>query len=91
MTGKKNKAGELTTSQRQVLAYLRTFFQLNHCLPPNATISGAFGWASPNAASEVMLRLARAGMLELNEIGRYRFTQAGLGGVVIAMNGSAPC
>jgi hypothetical protein len=42
----------LTTKQRHVLLYLRTFLNHNHCLPPAVCIAGAFGWPSASSASE---------------------------------------
>ena len=42
----------LTTKQRHVLLYLRTFLNHNHCLPPAVCIAGAFGWRSASSASE---------------------------------------
>jgi SOS-response transcriptional repressor LexA len=65
----------LTTQQQHVLNYLHVFFGMNDALPSAMTIASAFGYASGNAASELLLKLARKGYIEKNEVGGYRFTR----------------
>lgn len=63
----------LTEQQQKVLDYMRVFFALNDHLPSCRSIAGAFGYASPNAADELVRKIAAAGWLEKNEVGRWRF------------------
>jgi SOS-response transcriptional repressor LexA len=59
----------LTTKQRHVLLYLRTFLNHNHCLPPAVCIAGAFGWRSANSAALHLKALEKKGYLRRNELG----------------------
>lgn len=59
----------LTTKQRHVLLYLRTFLNHNHCLPPAVCIAGAFGWRSANSARLHLVALEKKGYLQRNELG----------------------
>lgn len=65
----------LSDQQQHVMNYLQVFFRMNDALPSAKTIANAFGHASANAASEIMLKLARKGWIEKNEVGGYRFTR----------------
>lgn len=73
----------LTRTQAHALNYLRAFFSANHCLPPCSVMARDMGWRSPNAANECMDLLEARGMLERNELGGRKFTQAGLLGVIV--------
>lgn len=59
----------ITRQQQCALDYVRIFAVTNDQLPPMTTIAEAFGWASPNAASDHMKALERAGHLARNELG----------------------
>lgn len=60
-----------------VLAYCREFFAENDQLPPQAVISGHFGWASLNAAQVHIDALIRHKLLERNAVGKLRFARNG--------------
>ena len=64
----------LTTKQRHVLLYLRTFLNHNHCLPPPVCIAGAFGWRSANSARLHLVALEKKGYLQRNELGGLMLT-----------------
>ena len=59
----------LTRQQQCVLDYVRIFAVMNDQLPPHATIADAFGWSSPNAATDHLKALERTGHLARNELG----------------------
>lgn len=65
----------LTVQQQKVLDYMVAFFVVNDALPTFPQIARAFGYASNNAASDHVLRLAKKGFLEKNESGNYRFSR----------------
>ena len=69
----KARKGQLGASSRAVLRYMHEFFERNDQLPPVWLISRHMGWASPNAAVTHVARLERAGLIERNEVGKYRF------------------
>jgi len=66
----------LTTKQAAVLAFMREFEAVNDNMPTVPVIAKHFGYASPNAASEHIKALVRAGALERLEgqVG-HRFTR----------------
>jgi len=66
---------ELTENQKRVLDYMREFFARNDQLPPTRLIQSHFGWKSQTAACNVILQLQKKEVIELNEVGKYRFTR----------------
>lgn len=68
-------AEPLTEREQHVLTYMKKFLSMNDQLPPCATISEAFGWRSPNASSEVIVKLESKGALSRNELGKLMFTR----------------
>lgn len=48
--------------------YVRKFLSMNDQLPTAKTVAQAFGWASANAAGEVLLSLESKGKLARNEL-----------------------
>lgn len=69
----KARKGRLGASSHAVLRYMREFFDRNDQLPPAWIVSEHMGWISPNAAATHFTRLERAGLIERNEVGKYRF------------------
>lgn len=69
----------LTTKQRHVLLYLRTFLNRNHCLPPAVCIAGAFGWRSANSARLHLVALEKKGYLQRNELGGLKLVDMTVG------------
>ncbi|WP_440111732.1 hypothetical protein [Acidovorax sp. BL-A-41-H1] len=69
------KATGPTPRNKDVLAYMREFFAENDQLPPIATISQHFGWASTQAAQAHADALVRHGLLERNAVGKLRFAR----------------
>lgn len=69
----KARRGQLGASSLAVLRYMREFFERNDQLPPMESIREHMGWASQNAATTHVARLERAGLIERNEVGKYRF------------------
>ncbi len=67
---------DLTPTQMAVVGYLRQFLAEQDQLPPTTSIAKHFGWASPNAAHDVMRALEKRGVIEKNAVGRYRFARA---------------
>lgn len=65
----------LTKKQEEVYDFMFHFFEENDQIPPMAEIADHFGWASPNAANEHVLRIRDAGWIEHNAVGKYRFTR----------------
>lgn len=61
---------------KDVLAYMREFFTSNDQLPPARVVAEKFGWASVNAAHIHIRSLVKAGHLERNEAGKYRFSRS---------------
>lgn len=62
------RANTVTERERHVMDYIRKFLVMNDQLPTNKAISSAFGWASPNAASEILCSLESKGQLARNEL-----------------------
>jgi repressor LexA len=71
MTAAVVSISELTAHQQHVLDFLRVFLRMNDQLPTCKAIADAFGWASPNAAADVMQALERKGQIERNELGNH--------------------
>ena len=69
----------LTVRQQQVMDYLSMFLSMNDQLPTRPVIASAFGWASPNAADDVLKALERKGHLCRNELGNLMLTRLTLG------------
>lgn len=65
----------VTAQQQKVFDFMVAFYVANDQLPGAPIIASAFGYASNNAASEHVLRLAAKGLLEKNEAGNYRFSR----------------
>lgn len=65
---------ELTATQAKVFEYMVQFFRKNDQLPPNRTVADHFNWNSTNSAYVHISALAMKGVIEKNEVGKYRFT-----------------
>jgi SOS-response transcriptional repressor LexA len=65
----------ITDRQRAVLAFCAEFFDSNDQLPGYRLIAEHFGWASHNAAVEMMFALRRKGYVERNLMDRWKFTE----------------
>ena len=74
----------MTERERHVLDFARAFLRDNDQMPTNAAIASAFGFASPNAANEIMLSLERKGYLARNELSRLMFARHAVGTWVLA-------
>lgn len=74
----------MTERERHVLDYARAFLRDNDQMPTNAAIAAAFGFASPNAANEIMLNLERKGYLARNELGWLMFARHAVGTWVLS-------
>lgn len=70
------KTGHLTNKQSQVLAFIRGYFDRNDHLPTSRRIAKEFG-VFQTASNGMLQRLAKAGYLEKNEDGGYRFVKEG--------------
>jgi Mn-dependent DtxR family transcriptional regulator len=70
------RTGQLTERQRQVLAFIRLYFERNDHLPTSRRIAREFG-VFQTASNGILQRLAKAGYLEKNEDGGYRFVKEG--------------
>lgn len=74
LRGRPARAREAMSSRAgEVLAFLREFHAAQDQLPPLSEIKRHFGWASLGAAQWHMERLERAGAIERNAVGKYRF------------------
>lgn len=62
-------------ASQRVLTYMRDFYLANDQLPPARLICDHFGWRSANAAHTHIRTLAKAGAIERNEAGKYRFSR----------------
>ena len=62
-------------STTAVYGYLREFFGRNDQLPPMESVRDHMGWASNNAVLGHVRKLEELGMIERNEVGKYRFTR----------------
>jgi hypothetical protein len=67
----------MTRDQTQLLRFLWDFYQENDQIPPMATISRHFGWASISTPLLPMRSLVAAGMIERNVCNKYKFTAKG--------------
>jgi SOS-response transcriptional repressor LexA len=65
----------ISPQQQKVLDYLVKFYVMNDALPTSPVIAKAFGYASTNAAHEMVLQLVSKGFLERNENNTYRFSR----------------
>lgn len=65
---------ELTATQAKVFEYMVQFFHKNDQLPPNKKIAEHFNWSSANSAYVHINALFLKGVIEKNEVGKYRFT-----------------
>lgn len=65
---------KLTDKQKTVFNYMIDFFIKNHQIPPIASIGKQFGIAN-NAAYLHVKALERQGVLERNDIGKYKFAK----------------
>lgn len=63
----------MTKTQWHALAFCRVYFQRNDQLPTNKAMASHFGWASVNAANEVMKALEKHRHIEKNDNGKWRF------------------
>jgi SOS-response transcriptional repressor LexA len=66
----------MTDTQKRVLAFLRAFYEANDQLPPMYVVARHFGWTSANAAQAHLMALWRRGLVERNELGKWRFARA---------------
>lgn len=65
----------LTEKQQYVYNFMKSFFLQNDQLPPMATIADHFGWASDNAAQEMIRCIEKAGWIERNAVNKWRFVR----------------
>jgi len=56
---------ELTITQADVYGWLIHFHAVNEYMPSRVEIANEFGWASANAAHEVLSALAKKGYITL--------------------------
>lgn len=64
----------LTDNQSAVLAFVVAYREENQRPPTRTEIASKFGWASPNAANDVLIALHRKGYIDLkNGISRGIF------------------
>lgn len=61
--------------QKMVLEFMREFFGQNDQLPPAHAICDRFNWGSTNNAAHHQRALLKKGYLEVNAVGKYRFTR----------------
>ncbi|WAC75336.1 hypothetical protein OU995_11820 [Roseateles sp. SL47] len=61
----------LTSTQQQVLGFIRDYRKEHQMPPTRVEIQEFFGWASANAAEEILQRMEKAGALRLTR-GRSR-------------------
>ena len=65
----------LTEKQQYVFNFMKAFFIQNDQLPPMSVIRDHFGWASENAAQEMVRCIERAGLIERNAVNKWRFVR----------------
>lgn len=65
-----------TNRSMDVMAFMLGYHQKNDQLPPARVIAQHFGWASTNAAYTHLRTLAKAGFIEKNDAGKYRFSRS---------------
>lgn len=63
----------LSGRDQEVLLYMQDFYSRNDQLPPCTSIARHFGWNQISTGVEYQRRLEREGLIEKNEIGKYRF------------------
>src|SRR6202049_3825868 len=56
---------QLTSRQRQVLDWIRSFFEANGMPPTRAEIAAGLGFSTPSSAEDHLQALAKKGALEL--------------------------
>ena len=61
--------------RREVLAFMRDFFNENDQLPPCHIVARHFGFASENAAHCHMVALEKDGLLQKNTVGKWMFAR----------------
>lgn len=72
---RREKIRRVTERENQVLAFMKKFHREQDQTPPEAYIAKHFGWASANAAHEILIRLELKGEIERNVIGKWRFAR----------------
>lgn len=65
----------LTEKQREILAFMRAWFEENDALPTHYRLSEHFGWKSQNAASCHLATLERKGYLQRNADRKFMFAR----------------
>ena len=70
-----NQQADLTSRQREVLAYMLQFLADNDQLPPMQFIAAHFGFRSPQAAQDHVTALERKGFIERNAVGKFKFVR----------------
>ena len=66
----------LTKRQDEVVTFMVKFYRENDMLPGMNDICRAFNWSSPNAAQCHVREIERRGYVEINSVGKYKFTAA---------------
>ena len=67
----------LTAKQTEGLMFCAQFFAANDQLPTAQAIIDHFGWASPNAAYDLLMVLSGKGYVERNSLAKWKFTSKG--------------
>lgn len=67
------RSRRMNPSTEAVYGYMREFFGRNDQLPPVECVRAYMGWSSPNAVTYHLERLEGLGVIERNEVGKYRF------------------
>lgn len=67
--------GTLTDKQLAVFVFMQEFFRENDQLPPQAALQERFGWKHECSADQYRLALERAGYIERNAVGKFRFSR----------------
>ena len=63
----------LTTTQLQIIHFMREFYLVQDQLPTMQFIADHFGWKSPNAADQQCRVILKKGYLEKNVLGKHKF------------------
>ena len=66
-----------TFVQAEVLRYMGAFLERNDQLPTMEAIAEHFNWKSSNTANCCLRSLSRKGLIERNELHKWRFTATG--------------
>lgn len=74
---KPHKIRPITSRESAGLIFCGQFYAANDQLPTVQAVCDNFGWASPNAARDMLLSLCRKGYLERNLLGKLKFTAKG--------------